>query len=216
MLSIKKISLLEGVGHGNVILWLLVLCSAFAITIFIERLHFLYRSENRGNQFLLGVKKFIKEGSILEALKVCEETEGSVSNIVKSGLLKHDRGRDRIEKAMEAQGQEEMARLEKNAKNLALVAHLSPLIGLLGTVLGLIDAFSKMRLTPLMEVSTTQIGESMQYALVTTAAGLVVAIPSLMGYHYLQSRIESLALEMQTTANQVVDLLIQPDDSYGY
>ena len=99
---------------------------------------------------------------------------------------------------------------------LSLIAHITQLIGLLGTVLGFIAAFSEMRQTGLMDISTTRIGEAMEYALMTTAAGLVVAIPTVVGYNYLASRIESLVLEMQTTSSEIVDLLLLNKKNYEF
>jgi len=152
----------------------------------------------------------------MEAIRTCEDSQGAISNIVKSGLLRHDRSKDQIESAMEVSGLTEISRLEKNAKILSIIAHISPLIGLLGTVLGFIQAFSEMRQTGLMDVSTTHIGEAMEYALITTAAGLVVAIPAIVAYNYVVSRIESLVLEMQTTSSEIVDLLLFQKNSYEF
>src|SRR5690606_20155710 len=116
--------------------------------------------------------------------------------------------RAEIESGMEIAGLGEIARLEKNAKILSIIAHITPLIGLLGTVLGFIQAFSEMRVSGLMDISTTRVGEAMEYALVTTAAGLVVAIPAVVAYNYLVSRVKGIVLEIQTTSSEVVDLLV--------
>ena len=103
--------------------------------------------------------------------------------------------------------------MEKNARILSIIAHVAPLIGLLGTVLGFIKAFAEMRMSRLVEISATQIGEAMEYALVTTAAGLVVAIPAVIGYNYLVSRVEGVVVEVQATAAEVVDLLMERQEA---
>jgi biopolymer transport protein ExbB len=108
----------------------------------------------------------------------------------------------------------EIAALERNAKVLSVIAHIAPLIGLLGTVVGFIQAFSQMKMSGLVDISANQIGEAMEYALVTTAAGLVVAIPSVIAYNYLVSRVEHFVLEMQTTSSEIVDLLIHRDQNF--
>lgn len=141
-------------------------------------------------------------------MRICEEEGGAVANIVRSGLLKHNRSKEEIVSSMEIAGLAEVARLEKHARLLSMIAHIAPLIGLLGTVLGFIQAFSEMRLSGLMDISTSRVGEAMEYALITTAAGLVVAIPSTVAYNYLVSRIQNIVLEMQTVSNEIVDLLI--------
>ncbi|MCB1181140.1 MAG: MotA/TolQ/ExbB proton channel family protein [Chlamydiia bacterium] len=191
----------------NMIFLIIALSSLVAVTIFIERLIFLKKSEIDTNQFILILRKVIEEGNIVEAIRICEETGGSVANIIRSGLVRHDRKRNEIEHGMEISGLSEIAKLEKNARILSIIAHITPLIGLLGTVLGFIQAFGEMRQTGLMDISTTRVGEAMEYALFTTAAGLVVAIPCVVGYNYLVSRIKGMVLEMQTTSSEIVDLL---------
>lgn len=192
----------------NMILMLLGCCSIVSVTIFIERIFQLRKAEIDTNKFLIKMRKMIKEHNIIEAIQMCDDTGGAIANITKRGLLKHHLSRDRVENAMETQGLVEIAFLEKNAKILSVIAYVAPLIGLLGTVLGFIQAFGEMRQTGLMDISTTNIGGAMEYALVTTAAGLVVAIPTVIGYNYIVSRIEGLVLEMQTTSSEIVDMLL--------
>lgn len=192
----------------NIILFVIGACSLVSFTIFIERLLQLRKSEIDTNAFIISLRKDIKGGNIVDAIRACENTGGTIANIVKAGLVKHNRGKEQIENAMEIAGLIEVARLEKNARILSIIAHIAPLIGLLGTVLGFIQAFAEMRLSGLADISATRIGEAMEYALVTTAAGLVVAIPSVLAYNYIVSRVEGFVLEIQTTSADIVDLLI--------
>ncbi|MFI5343978.1 MAG: MotA/TolQ/ExbB proton channel family protein, partial [Chlamydiales bacterium] len=201
-------------SNWNLILFIIIGCSIVAFTIFIERLMQLRKSEIDTNQFIIAMRKTIKDGNIVEAVKICEDTGGPISAIVKAGLTKHNRNKEQIESAMEISGLIEIARLEKNAKILSIIAYIAPLIGLLGTVLGFIQAFAEMRLSGLVDISATRIGEAMEYALVTTAAGLVVAIPSILAYNYIVSRIEGFVLEMQTSSAEIVDLLINREEGY--
>lgn len=201
-------------SNWNLILFIIIGCSIVAFTIFIERLMQLRKSEIDTNQFIIAMRKTIKDGNIVEAVKICEDTGGPIAAIVKAGLTKHNRNKEQIESAMEISGLIEIARLEKNAKILSIIAYIAPLIGLLGTVLGFIQAFAEMRLSGLVDISATRIGEAMEYALVTTAAGLVVAIPSILAYNYIVSRIEGFVLEMQTSSAEIVDLLINREEDY--
>lgn len=196
-------------SEGNAVLIILAGCSLLAMTIFFERLLYLKKSEINTNQLIIGLRKAIEEHNIIEGMSICEETGGAVANIVKAGLMKNACSRSEIEAGMEIAGLSEIARLEKNAKILSIIAHIAPLIGLLGTVLGFIKAFSEMRVSGLMDISTTRVGEAMEYALVTTAAGLVVAIPTVVAYNYLISRVKGIVLEIQTTSSEVVDLLVK-------
>jgi biopolymer transport protein ExbB len=196
-------------SNWNLILFVIIGCSIASFTIFIERLMQLHRSEINTNQFIISMRKTICEGNLVEAIHICEKTGGTIAAIIKAGILKHNRGKEQIESAMEIAGLIEIARLEKNAKILSIIAYISPLIGLLGTVLGFIQAFSEMRLSGLVDISATRIGEAMEYALVTTAAGLVVAIPSILAYNYIVSRVEGFVLEIQTTSAEIIDLLLE-------
>lgn len=206
----------ESTNSWNIILIVIGGCSLLSFTIFIERLLHLRKSEIDTNAFIVLLRKMIKEGNIIEAITCCESMPGTISNIVKAGLLKAARSKEQIENAMEISGLIEVAHLEKNAKILSMIAHIAPLIGLLGTVLGFIQAFSEMRMSGLVDISATRIGEAMEYALVTTAAGLVVAIPSVIAYNYIVSRIEGFILEIQTTSSEIVDLLVHREDEFNY
>jgi biopolymer transport protein ExbB len=209
-------SLFQYNSNWNIILVLIGCCSLLSFTIFIERVLHLRRSAIDTNQFIVAMRCSIKEGNIIEAIGICEKMGGTLANIIKAGLLKHDRHKERIEKAMEMAGLIEVASLEKNAKLLSIIAYITPLIGLLGTVLGFIQAFSEMRISGLVDISASQIGEAMEYALVTTAAGLVVAIPSIIAYNYIVSRIEGFILEIQTTSSEIVELLTEEKEEFRY
>lgn len=201
-------------SNWNIILIVIIFCSLISFTIFIERFLHLRKSEIDTNKFIIEVRKNIKDSNIVDAIHLCENTGGTIANIVKTGLMKHNRSKEQIESAMEMSGLIEIAQLEKNAKILSIIAYIAPLIGLLGTVLGFIQAFSEMRMSGLVDISSTRIGEAMEYALVTTAAGLVVAIPSVIAYNYIVSRIEGFVLEIQTTSSEIVDLLVHRDEEY--
>jgi biopolymer transport protein ExbB len=209
---IKLANMFHYESNWNIILVIIGICSIISFTIFIERMIHLKKSEINTNSFILSLRKSIQEGNIIEAIRLCEETGGTIANIVKAGISKHNRDKDQIENALEMTGLIEIAQLEKNAKILSIIAHIAPLIGLLGTVLGFIQAFAEMRMSGLVDISATRIGEAMEYALVTTAAGLVVAIPSVLAYNYIVSRIEGFVLEIQTTSSEIVDLLTHKNE----
>lgn len=202
-------------SNWNMILFIIIGCSIVSFTIFIERLIQLHRSEINTNQFVIAMRKTITDGNLVEAIQICEKTGGTIAAIIKAGVLKHNRGKEQIESAMEIAGLIEIARLEKNTKILSIIAHVAPLIGLLGTVLGFIQAFAEMRLSGLVDISATRIGEAMEYALVTTAAGLVVAIPSVLAYNYIVSRVEGFILEIQTSSAEIVDMLLEREEEYA-
>ena len=203
-------------SNWSLILIIIAGCSILSFAIFIERIIQLRKSEIDTNRFIINMRKTIREGSIVEAISICEKTGGTIANIIKAGLIKHNRSKEQIENAMEMTGLVEIAQLEKNAKILSIIAYIAPLIGLLGTVLGFIQAFSEMRMSGLVDISATRIGEAMEYALVTTAAGLVVAIPSIIAYNYIVSRVEGFVLEIQTTSTEIIDLLTEQQEEFRY
>lgn len=198
----------DWISSWNLVLVVIFLCSIIGAAVFLERLRYFRKIEVDTASFLIGIRRAIENGNIVEAMSLCDETRGAVSNIVKAGLCKHNQSREQIEHAMELRGLIEVSKMEKNGRILSMIAHVAPLIGLLGTVLGFIKAFGEMRVSSLMEISATQIGEAMEYALVTTAAGLVVAIPAVIAYNYIVSRIDGAVVEIQVTASEVVDLLV--------
>jgi len=202
-------------ANWNIILLIIFLCSLVGVTIIIERLLFLKRSEINTNQFIIDLRSRVKSRDLVDAINLCEKQQGPIANIVKHGLYKANRSQQEIDQATEMMGLLEIAKLEKNAKVLSVLAHVAPLIGLLGTVLGFIQAFAEMRMSGLVDISATRIGEAMEYALITTAAGLVVAIPCVLAYNYIVSRIEHFVLEIRTTSSEVVDLLVHQEEDYS-
>ena len=200
--------------NWNIILLILIACSIAAFTVFIERLMQLRRAEIDTNQFIIRIRKAIKDGNVIEGIQICEDTGGPIASIVKAGLIKHNRSKDQIESAMEISGLIEISRLEKNAKVLSIIAYIAPLIGLLGNGFRIYPGLLEIRISGLVDISATRIGEAMEYALVTTAAGLVVAIPSILAYNYIVSRVEGFVLEMQTSSAEIVDLLLNREEEF--
>jgi len=203
-------------ANWNIILIIIGGCSVLGFIVFLERCFHLNKAEIDTNKFVTSIRNVIKEKNVIEAITICENTGGPIANIIKSGLLRHNKDKDEIENAMEVSGLIEISQLEKNTKILSIIAHIAPLIGLLGTVLGFMRAFAEMRLSGLMDISATNIGAAMEYALITTAAGLVVAIPAFVAYSYIVSRIERFVLEIQTTSSTIVDLLTHKQDEYDF
>ncbi len=207
-------SISEWVANCNLVLIIICMCSILGVAVFIERLTYLKKIDLDTSSFIIRLRQILENGNLADAIEVCDRSRGAVSNIVKAGLTKHDKPRDQIETAMEMRGMIEISKMEKNSRILSIIAHTAPLIGLLGTVLGFIKAFAEMRLSSLVEISANQIGAAMEYALVTTAAGLVVAIPAVIAYNYIVSRIDGMIVDMQVTASEVVDLLVNRRERY--
>jgi biopolymer transport protein ExbB len=197
----------SAIVEGNPIIFLIFLTSFLAVFFFVERWLTLQRAAVDGEGLLLRLSPFIERGAFGEAYHLLEETAGALPSVFKAALLKQGEERGEMMAAMELQAMVEMGAIERHANLLSVIAHIAPLLGLLGTVLGFIDAFGEMRLSGLLDTSASKIGEAMESALLTTAAGLAVAIPTVFGYNLLVSKITSFGLELESFSRRFVDLL---------
>jgi len=199
------------IEKGGPIMIPIILGSILAMAIVIERLFHLHRAQIDTQKFMMGIKNILKKGNIIEAISICDNTPGPIAHILKEGILRHDRGKQEITEAIEAAGLHEVPRLEKNLSVLITLAHIEPLLGLLGTVTGMIQCFMKIEQLQGV-VNPSDLAGGIWEALITTAAGLVVAIPCYVAYNYLVSRVESFVLDMEKSANQLVKILLGEEE----
>ena len=195
-------------AHGGPVLWLLLIASAVAISVFIERLLHCHRAQINSTEFLNGVRTVLKRDNVVEALSICDATPGPVARLVKTAILNRDHGRERLREALEEAGLVEVPRLEEKLNVLATIAQLAPLLGLLGTVLGFIQVFSGVEEAGLY-AHVGQLSKGIWQALICTAAGLAVAIPTYAGYNYLVSRINDIVLDMERAATEIVNIVTE-------
>jgi biopolymer transport protein ExbB len=201
-------SLPEMLSNGGPVLWLLLLVSAVAIVIFIERFLHYHRAQINSTEFLNGVRTVLKRDNVVEAISICDATHGPVARLVKTAILNRDHGRERVREALEEAGLAEVPRLEEKLNLLATIAQLAPLLGLLGTVLGFMRTFSGMREAGL-NAHVGQLSNGILEALICAAAGLAVAIPAHAGYNYLVSRVNSIVLDMERAATEIVTIVTE-------
>src|SRR5213079_948603 len=131
--------------HGGPMTWLLLIMSAVVIVVFVERLLHYHRAQINSAEFLNGVRNVLKRDNIVEALSICDATPGPVARLVKTAILNRDHGRERVRESLEETGLAEVPRLEEKLNLLATIAQITPLLGLLGTVLGFIHVFEHMQ-----------------------------------------------------------------------
>ncbi len=196
----------ELMNTGGVVMWLIFFCSIAAALIVVERLLQYHRAQIDVPEFLQGLFNILKRNNVVEAISICDETPGPVAHVVRAAILRADRDEAALRQAMEEVSLAEIPRLERYLKALATIAHITPLLGLLGTVLGMIGAFQAMQDAGPF-VSTSDLAKHIWKALLTTAAGLSVAIPCYAAYNFLVSRVESLTLDMQKAASEIVYFL---------
>jgi biopolymer transport protein ExbB len=195
-------------SYGGSMLWLILISSAVAVAVFIERFLYCHRAQINSTEFLNGVRTVLKRDNVVEALSICDATPGPVARLVKTAIVNRDHGRERIREALEETGLTEVPRLEEKLSLLATIAQIAPLLGLLGTVLGFIDTFSLMQSNGLY-AQAGDLSSGVWKALVCTAAGLAVAIPAHAGYNYLVSRVNSIVLDMERAATEIVNFVTE-------
>ena len=195
-------------ANGGPMLWVIIFAGAAGIVVFIERALHCHRAQINSTEFLNGVRTVIKRDNLVEAISICDATPGPVSRLVKTAILNRDSGRERVRESLEEAGLAEVPRLEERLDLLATIAQLSPLLGLLGTILGFIKAFSKLQAEGLY-AHGGMMTEGVGQALICCAAGLAVAIPLHAGYNYLVSRVNAIVLDMERAANEIVIIVTE-------
>ena len=204
------------IQRGGPIMYLIILCSILAFAVALERLYQLYRARIDTKDFMSKIATTLKRNKIMEAIEMCNNTPGPIAHIMKAGILKHDRPRSEIREAIEDTGVHEVPRLEKNLSVLATIAHIAPLLGLLGTVTGMVKAFQVIqeKATSLYPVNPGDLARGISEALITTVAGLSVAIPTFVAYNYFVSRVDGFVLDMEKSATDLLNILTTRSDKY--
>jgi len=187
-------------------MWLLLLCSVVAVAVFLERAFYLHRASIRVGELLRGLSNLLALGNVAEAVQECSSTPGPAARVMRAVLLKHDLPRTELRDIAQDAGQLEVPKLERNLGVLIAMIYLAPLIGLLGTVIGLIDAFTAIGAEG-GYATATEIGAGVYQSLLTTAAGLAVCIPTLLAYQFLSARVNTLLHDMERAGIEVITLL---------
>lgn len=198
--------LVDIIFKGGILMWPIMMCSVIGLAITIERVFALRRADIDTREFMDVMRQVLRQNRIREAIEICDETDAPVAHIMKAGILKHNRSKDDIREAIEDAGRFEIPRLERYLSALATCANIAPLLGLLGTVSGMIKAFAQIQLKQ-GQVNPSDLAEGISNALVTTAAGLTVAIPMLVIYNYFVTRVDGMVLEMELSSSELIELL---------
>ncbi len=210
-MGIWKINAWELIIAGGPIMIPIVLCSFFAVAISIEK--FIYFSMIKTNPQKLrnDIFELIKNNKIKESIAYCEESRSPIAKVLEAGILKFGAPKDEIKEALSDASFFEIPKLERRLTALATIAHITPLLGLLGTVTGMAANFHmiQVRATSLNPVTPGDLAGGIWEALLTTVAGLIVAIPTLVVYNYLVSRINKFIQEMEKSATELVNYLTQ-------
>lgn len=189
--------------EGGPVLWVIVAAGVVAFGVFLERSLHLHRARIKSDDFVKGIFNILRRQNIAEALTICEETPGPVAYVVKTAILHRQDEKDTIRNALADAGMAEVSRMERRLVVIATVAQTAPLLGLLGTVLGIVEALLVMQgQAPLIQ-SADILGGVLR-ALITTAAGLTVAIPCHVAFNMLVIKIDRIVLDMERAASETL------------
>lgn len=191
------------IRRGGLVMYPIILCSILALAVVFERLVNLRRKRVIHQDFISGIRRFWMRRDVEQALQLCKAHDISISRILRAGLLRHRISLADMERAIEAAGQHEVSLLTSNLRSLGVVANLAPMLGLLGTVIGMIKAF-----TVISQSGTGNPGlvaNGISEALLTTAAGLIVGIPALAAYHYFRAKIDRYVYEMEHISLEILE-----------
>lgn len=192
----------ELLNQGGLVAWLIVASGGLALAVFLERVLHLHRARIKSEDFLAGILNNLKRGNVTEALAICDDTPGPVASIVRVAILHRQSGQEAIRSAIENAGRTEVSRMERRLVILATVSQVAPLFGLLGTVTSMIQSLQTMKAQAPLVQAADVMGGLMQ-ALVTTAAGLAVALPCYIAFNFLVGTVEKIVIDMERSAAEI-------------
>jgi biopolymer transport protein ExbB len=203
-------SLFEIVIKGGSMMIPIALCSIIALAILIERLIVLRKVKINARTFVLQVRNLLLRNRLDDAILLCKETPGPIAGITKAGLVKRNKPREEIKDSIEGAAKTEVYKLERYLGVMATIAAIAPMFGFLGTVTGMIKAFMQIQALG-GNVDAGVLAGGIWEALITTAAGLIVGIPALMAYNWIQGKVEHHVFEMQESSNDLLDMLLEKE-----
>ena len=206
----EPINLWTMAQYGGVVMIVLAVLFAWAVYLFVERLVVLHKAQKEDRSFMDRIKDYIHEGKLDSALNLCKQTNTPSSRMVEKGITRIGRPMQDVMVAIENVGNLEVATLEKNLVILATIAGGGPMIGFLGTVVGMVQVFYNMASTHSGVIELSALSEGMYQAMVTTVAGLIVGILCIFAYNFLVSRIDRVVRQLEGRTMEFMDLLNEP------
>ncbi len=204
-----KLSLIDLAVKGGWLMIVLLILSIMAIYIFGNKWWMIHKAGNINKNFMKDIRDLIHDGKIKSAIALCQKYDSPVARLVEKGIERIGRPLPDIQAAVENMGNVEVSRLEKGLPMLATISGGAPMIGFLGTVTGMINAFFKMS-TAGNNIDITLLSGGIYEAMVTTVGGLFVGIIAYFGYNYLTSQISNLVFKMESTTIEFIDMLHEP------
>ena len=191
--------LLRLIREGGPVMWIILICSIVSLFVFLMKVFQFHREEINVRELLRGLFNVLKREGLVEAITLCDHTPGPAAKLLGAAIIAYQRGDEDIRAAIDEAALEEIPKLERHLNILSTLGFVMPLIGLFGTVIGMIKAFEAVRVS----LSSTAIAGAVTMALISTAAALAVAIPCYIGYNYLLSRVNTITLDMEKAALEI-------------
>jgi biopolymer transport protein ExbB len=213
MEKVKKSGLVTLFIQGGNFMWPLLICSIIAVAVIIERLITLQRAKVNVTKLMSQIIGALHNEGVDGAIGVCERTRGPIAAIIHAGLMRHHLGTAAVEKAIESSGTIEMSFLERGLIVLASVANIAPMLGFLGTVSGMINAFNAIAAAE--QVNAKLVASGISEALITTATGLIIAIPVQSFHNYFVSRIDGFIIAMEESTAELIDTMVDLERKAG-
>ncbi len=198
--------MLDLIFSGGPLVWILVGCSMVCFAIFLERFLYFHRASVNIGQLLDGLANLIRRRKFAEAMHQCALTPGPAARVMRTALMRHDYSREYLRDIVQEAGQLEVPRVERSLRILLTIAYVAPLIGLLGTLLGLLDTFGEVN-QGVGVASSFSLAGGVYRSLVTSATGLIVAIPSYVLYSFLASRAKLLLHDIERGGIEIINLI---------
>ena len=204
-LSVIELITSGGIG-GNLVMGTLAVLSIFAFYILIERYSAIKKASAEDESFLKSIQNFVEAKDIEAAKTLCKNTDSPISRMIEKGVNRIDKPMNDISSAIENQGKLEVFKMENNLANLATISGAAPMIGFLGTVIGMIVAFHEMASAG-GNIDVAMLSQGIYTAMVTTVAGLVVGIIAFIAYNYLVSKVDKVVFMLEARTTEFLDLL---------
>ncbi len=205
----SEMGLWELFSKGGWLMWPLLALGGVTIFIFVERYLAIRKASSLDINFMNRIRDFILEGKMRSAVELCRSTDTPIARMVEKGITRIGRPMADVQSAIENIANLEVSKLEENLPTLASIAGGAPMIGFLGTVLGMVRTFMDLSAAG-GTIDMSLLAGGMYVAMVTTVAGLIVGIPAYFGYNYLVSRIEKLVFRMEANTIAFMDILNRP------
>lgn len=207
--QVQTMSLWDLFTGGGWLMWPLLALGGFTIYIFVERFLAIRQASTYDRELIDRVADYIQQGKSAAAIEMCQANDTPIARMIEKGITRIGRPMSDVQSAIENVANLEVSKLEENLPLLATIAGGAPMIGFLGTVLGMVTTFMDMAAAG-GTVDMSLLAGGMYVAMVTTVAGLLVGIPAFFGYNYLVARIEKLVFRMEANSIAFLDILSQP------